>query len=62
MATRIHVYENVMILSQQPLATKILKRSFVDNISKGIFVFFLQWSIMANIWSFADHCFDSFTM
>ena len=47
MATRI--YENVMILSQQPLATEILKSSFVDNISKSIFVFFLQWSKMENI-------------
>lgn len=60
MATRI--YENVMILSQQPLATEILKSSFVDNISKRIFVFFLQWSKMANIQSSADHCFDSITM
>lgn len=47
MATRI--YENVMIFSQQSLATKILKRSFVDNISKRIFVFFLQWSKIGNI-------------
>lgn len=60
MATRI--YENVMILSQQPLATEIFKSSFVDNISKRIFVFFLQWSKMANIQSSADHCFDSITM
>ena len=58
MATRI--YENVMILSQQPLATEILKSSFVDNISKSIFVFFLQWSKMENIQSSVDHCFDSY--
>jgi len=47
MATR--RYDNVMIFSQQSLATEILKRSFVDNIAKRIFVFFLQWSKMGNI-------------
>lgn len=40
---------SVMIFSQQSLATEILKRSFVDNITKRIFVFFLQWSKMGNI-------------
>lgn len=47
MATRIDY--SVMIFSQQSLATEILKRSFVDNITKRIFVFFLEWSKMGNI-------------